>query len=224
LLGADDEDSDRVIQVGGSKWLKGYLDVPYNAKGLVIFCHGSGSGRNSTRNHFVAKVLNEAGFATALFDLLTEDEAREDEKTRKLRFDIGLLTERLTKITKWVQKQQDTSSLKIGYYGASTGAASALVAAAEFGNAIKAIVSRGGRVDLASHVLKRIDAKTSILLLVGSNDPSTVQWNQKVMHQLKQVVNKRLLLVQGAGHLFEEKGMLEEVAKHSASWFIQYLN
>ena len=199
--------------------IQGHLAIPQNAKGIVIFAHGSGSSRNSPRNQYVAQVLNDTGFATALFDLLTRDETREDEKTRKLRFDIELLAERLTKITEWVQEREEVAGLKIGYYGASTGAAAALIASAHFKDKTKAVVSRGGRVDLAASSLKQVHANTSILLLVGSNDPPTIKWNENVMKQLKQVVNKRLVLVQGASHLFEEGGKLEEVAKHTASWF-----
>lgn len=204
--------------------VKGSLAIPSEARGIVIFAHGSGSSRNSPRNQYVAKVLNEACFATALFDLLTEGEAKEDEKTRKLRFDIHLLTERVTKITEWVLQRKEIAGLGIGYYGASTGAAAALISATAFGDKIRAIVSRGGRVDLAASHLKRIHAATSILFLVGSNDPQTIQRNQRGLEQLKQVANRRLLLVQGAGHLLEEEGILEEVAKHTTSWLETYLS
>jgi len=202
--------------------LKGVLTVPETPKGIVIFAHGSGSGRTSSRNQYVARVLNESGFATMLADLLTTEEAVEDEKTRKQRFDIELLTKRLMIITDWIQQDQQTKSLRIGYFGASTGAAAALIAAARYQNLIKAIVSRGGRVDLAHSSFKNLASNLSILLLVGSNDPQTINWNQNAMQQIKQVTNKRLLLVQGAGHLFEEQGKIEEVAKHAASWFESY--
>lgn len=205
--------------------IKGFLTIPDNAKGVVIFAHGSGSGRNSPRNQYVAKIINESGLATALVDLLTEQEGIEDEKTRKIRFDINLLSDRLVTITNWIMQQNQITqrSLNIGYYGASTGAAAALIAAANLADKIKAIVSRGGRVDLASSSLKRLSPKLAILFLVGSSDPQTIYWNQKALHELKQVTNKRLVLVQGAGHLFEEEGRLEELAQHAASWFELYL-
>jgi dienelactone hydrolase len=203
--------------------LKGFLTIPSNAKGLVIFAHGSGSGRNSPRNLHVALELNQSGFATALFDLLTGQEAIEDEKNRKLRFDIDLLAERQIAITEWILKDPRTCKFNLGYYGSSTGAAAALIASARFGGSIKAVVSRGGRVDLASSAFKKLPPKLSILFLVGSNDPQTINWNQKTVEQLRQVENKRLLIVQGAGHMFEEQGKIQEVAKQAASWFQTYL-
>jgi putative phosphoribosyl transferase len=204
-------------------FIKGILTVPDNAKGIVIFAHGSGSGRNSPRNQYVAQVLKQSGFATGLFDLLTEQEAIEDEKTRRIRFDIELLSERLIIITDWILKNANTQNLNLGYYGASTGAAAAIIAASHFKELVRAVVSRGGRVDLASSSFKGLHEELSILLLVGSNDPQTISWNQKAMQQIKQVVNKRIVLIQGAGHLFEEEGKLEEVAKYASSWFESYL-
>lgn len=211
-----------IVQSSDSK-IEGVLAIPQFSKGVVIFAHGTGSGKHSPRNRYVAQVLNQSGIATALVDLLTKEEASEDERTRKLRFDIKLLSERLALITEWIRQSQETKNLGIGYFGASTGAAAALIVAGQFRNAIKAVVSRGGRVDLASSSFKGLSANLSILFLVGSNDPSNISQNQKAIHQMKEVTNKRLIIVQGAGHLFEEEGKLEEVAKHASSWFEQYL-
>jgi putative phosphoribosyl transferase len=204
--------------------LYGTLSVPDVGRaggGLVVFAHGSGSGRHSPRNQYVAQVLNKSGIATLLVDLLTADEEKVDNETRRLRFDIPLLASRVSAITDWlVQNHQNTSS--IGYFGASTGAAAALVVAANRNEIIKAIVSRGGRPDLAgSSVLKRVQAAT--LLIVGGNDIPTLTVNQKALHQLKAAKEKRLVIVPAATHLFEEPGTLEEAARHTASWFEKHL-
>jgi putative phosphoribosyl transferase len=206
-------------------------------RGIVVFAHGSGSGRHSPRNQYVASLLNnQSRIATLLVDLLTKEEQEIDEKTREYRFNIKLLADRLSAITDWLllSKNHDTHNIAIGYFGASTGAAAALVAAAasvvEHSTTatttkvvVKAIVSRGGRPDLArSSYLKKVEAAT--LLLVGSNDNSEViALNQKALQQLKSAKEKRLIMVSGAGHLFEEPGTLEEAAKHTASWFERYL-
>jgi putative phosphoribosyl transferase len=214
--------------------LDGILTLPEREnpkKGIVVFAHGSGSGRNSPRNQYVASLLNnESRIGTLLVDLLTEEEQKIDEQTREYRFNIKLLANRLAAITDWLlvknRKTQNASS--IGYFGASTGAAAALMMAAQCppptSDAIKAIVSRGGRPDLAggSSYLKLVHAPT--LLIVGSNDNTQIiALNQKAMQQLKNVKEKRLVMVPGAGHLFEEPGTLEEAAKHAASWFELHL-
>jgi putative phosphoribosyl transferase len=195
-------------------------------KGIVVFAHGSGSGKHSPRNQYVASVLNNSGVGTLLVDLLTEEEQKIDEKTREYRFNIKLLANRLTAITDWLRvKNQEILNFTVGYFGASTGAAAALMAAAEgpIVDVIKAIVSRGGRPDLAgSSYLKQVQAPT--LLIVGNNDNTQViALNQKSLQQLKNVKEKRLVMVPGAGHLFEEPGTLEEAARHAASWFGKYL-
>jgi putative phosphoribosyl transferase len=201
-------------------------------KGIVVFAHGSGSGRQSPRNQYVASVLNNSGIATLLVDLLTSEEQKIDERTREYRFNIRLLANRLVAVTDWLLQANHHKTLNnysIGYFGASTGAAAALIAAAKRteknidGDVIRAIVSRGGRPDLAnSSYLKKVRAPT--LLLVGSKDnPQVIALNQKALQQLKNAKEKRLVMIQGAGHLFEEQGTLEEAAKHAASWFDKYL-
>lgn len=197
--------------------LQGSLVVPKDAKGMVIFAHGSGSSRFSPRNQFVAKALNKKGIATLLMDLLTEVEEQFDMQTGQLRFDIEFLAERLIDATKWIKKNSATSNLKIGYFGASTGAAAALIAAAKLGYVL-AIVSRGGRPDLAMPYLSRIEAPT--LLIVGGNDEPVIGMNREAIKQLNTV--KKLEIISGASHLFEEPGKLEEVAKLAANWFIRY--
>lgn len=202
------------IQVGSVE-LQGILSIPENAKGLVVFAHGAGSGRLSPRNNYVADVLNEAQIATLLFDLLTEEE----DEIYENRFDIPLLTDRLLFVTKWVQEQKDTKDLKLGYFGASTGAASALEAAAELGNQIKAVVSRGGRPDLAIANLPKVKSPT--LLIVGGDDGVVIDMNQRAHAALQS--EKRLEIVPGATHLFEEPGTLEKVAELATEWFKRYL-
>jgi putative phosphoribosyl transferase len=213
--------TDVAISVGDSVQLKGVLSEPHNAKSTVIFSHGSGSSRLSPRNRQVSDVLNQSGIATLLFDLLTDAEAVIDDKTREYRFDIGLLTGRLISATKRILESSG-SNRAVGYFGASTGAAAALAAAANLQGKVGAIVSRGGRPDLAgSDSLKKVTSAT--LFLVGGNDPETITLNQKALSQMKGASAKRLVIVPGAGHLFEEKGMLEEAAMHSASWFETHL-
>jgi putative phosphoribosyl transferase len=186
----------------------------------VLFAHGSGSGRHSPRNRYVAQVLREAGLATLLIDLLTAEEEEVDLRTRHLRFDIGLLAERLVGATEWLERNPDTQDLRVGYFGASTGAGAALVAAAERPEPIGAIVSRGGRPDLAGPALPRVTAPT--LLIVGGNDFPVIGMNQEAMEQLR--TEKRLEIVPGATHLFEEPGALEEVARLAADWFVRHLD
>lgn len=212
--------TDVAISVGDSVQLKGVLSEPHNAKSTVIFSHGSGSSRLSPRNRQVSDVLNQSGIATLLFDLLTDAEAVIDDKTREYRFNIGLLTGRLISATKWILESPG-SGRAVGYFGASTGAAAALAAAANLQGKVGAIVSRGGRPDLAGSALKKVTSAT--LLLIGGNDPETITLNQKALLQMKGASAKRLVIVPGAGHLFEEKGMLEEAAMHSASWFETHL-
>ena len=196
-------------------------------KGIVVFAHGSGSGRHSPRNQYVASILNkESGIGTLLVDLLTEEEQKMDEKTKEYRFNIKLLASRLIAVTDWLLTQNaKTQNLSIGYFGASTGAAAALIAgsAEHYTNVVKAIVSRGGRPDLANPLyLKKVQAAT--LFLVGNRDNTQViALNQKAFQRLENAKEKRLVMVPGAGHLFEEPGTLEEAARHAASWFEKYL-
>ena len=212
---------ERPVQVAaGPVVLEGNLGVPADARGVVLFAHGSGSGRHSPRNRYVARVLREAGLATLLIDLLTAEEEEVDLRTRHLRFDIGLLAERLVGATEWLERNPDTQDLKVGYFGASTGAGAALVAAAEHPEPIGAIVSRGGRPDLAGPALPRVTAPT--LLIVGGNDFPVIGMNREAMEQLR--TEKRLEIVPGATHLFEEPGTLEEVARLAADWFVRHLD
>jgi len=195
--------------------LKGNLSIPENATGMVIFSHGSGSSRLSPRNNYVAKVLNEKGLATLLFDLLTEDEDRIYEN----RFNIDLITMRLIDVTQWVQNQKEGRNLVMGYFGASTGAASALIAAAFYKDDIGAVVSRGGRPDLAMQELNKVTAPT--LLIVGGWDHQVIQLNEKAYQELK--CHRKLDIVPEASHLFEEPGKLHQVASLAAAWFNKWL-
>jgi putative phosphoribosyl transferase len=196
--------------------LPGTLSLPMDAGGLVIFAHGSGSSRLSPRNTFVARVLQNAGIGTLLFDLLTAEEDRRYEN----RFNIDLITGRLVKTTDWVEGQPDTKTLRYGYFGASTGAAAALRAAAQAGGKIAAVVSRGGRPDLAMESLPRVTAPT--LLIVGGFDDVVIELNRRALEKLTGV--KKLEIVPGASHLFEEPGTLERVAELAAQWFKKYLS
>jgi dienelactone hydrolase len=202
------------IPVNGIK-LEGALVIPSNAQGVVLFAHGSGSSRHSPRNNFVAQVLQSAGMGTLLMDLLTP---REDA-TYETRFDIDLLTRRLESATQWLTEQAQTRSLKIGYFGASTGAAAALQAAATLGGSIGAVVSRGGRPDLAMPVLHTVQSPT--LLIVGGLDDIVIDLNREAYGKIK--AEKHLVIVPGATHLFEEPGTLQEVARLAADWFKQHL-
>ncbi len=203
------------VPIEDKKVLEGNLEIPDKAKGVVLFAHGSGSSRKSPRNQFVAKVLREGGIGTLLIDLLTVEEEREEALTGYLRFDIALLTKRLIKITDWLEK----NPFKIGYFGASTGAAAALAAATLKKGSVKAVVSRGGRPDLAASFLPQVEAPT--LLIVGGNDFPVIEMNQSAFDQL--TCEKKMVIVPHATHLFEEKGALEEVARLARAWFTKYL-
>ncbi|MBI5903115.1 MAG: dienelactone hydrolase family protein [Deltaproteobacteria bacterium] len=202
------------IKAGGVR-LEGALAVPAGARGIALFAHGSGSSRKSPRNNFVAQVLQKAGLATLLMDLLTREEDLDYER----RFDIDLLADRLRDATVWVEKEGETSGLKIGYFGASTGAAAAIKAAVEEGASIGAIVSRGGRPDLAQDSLAAL--KAPILLIVGGRDDIVVELNRKAYSMIG--CEKELVIVPGATHLFEEPGTLEEAANHAALWFKEHI-
>ena len=199
----------------GANW-----KVPEGARGVVLFAHGSGSSRHSSRNRFVAGTLQQAGLATLLLDLLTAEEEEEDRYTGHLRFDIGLLAGRLVGATEWLRGRPEAAGLPVGYFGASTGAAAALSAAARLPDAVAAVVSRGGRPDLAGDNLARVRAPT--LLLVGGDDVPVIGLNRAALARLAAPV-KELVIVPGATHLFEEPGTLEEVARLAADWFGRYL-
>jgi len=204
----------REVQIqSGAAMLQGELNIPAGAQGVVLFAHGSGSSRHSPRNQFVARTIREAGVGTLLFDLLTSEEEAIDLRTRHLRFDIGLLAERLVDATHWLKA--DMSYLNVGYFGSSTGGGAALVAAAELGGTIGAVVSRGGRPDLAGAALPRVKSPT--LLIVGGLDYAVIEMNQEAYAQM--TCEKELKIVRGATHLFEERGTLAEVARLAADWF-----
>ena len=195
--------------------LDGDLLVPAGATGIVVFAHGSGSGRLSPRNRMVARTLNDAGMATLLVDLLTPEEELVDDRTRQLRFDIPLLADRLAAVTDWVASRRDTADLAIALFGASTGAAAALIAAAMRAEHVVAVVSRGGRPDLAAEMLARVQAPT--LLIVGGLDEQVIELNRAALARLR--CEKQLVIVPGATHLFEEPGTLEQVAVLARDWF-----
>jgi putative phosphoribosyl transferase len=199
--------------------LEGELELPPKALGLVVFAHGSGSSRHSPRNQFVARVLREAGLGTLLFDLLTAEEEAAEARTGALRFNIPLLAERLEGATKWVMDEGIPNDLNAGFFGSSTGAAAALVAAAKLGDTVSAVVSRGGRPDLAEDALDRVTAPT--LLVVGRNDAPVIPLNEEAYNRLR--CEKALRLVPGASHLFEEPGTLEMVAQMASEWFAHHL-
>ncbi len=199
----------------GDTLLSGSLVIPETAKGIIVFAHGSGSSRHSTRNKKVASALQEAGFATLLFDLLTEGEDQDFDN----RFDIDLLAERLIGVTDWLKTEEQTGDLAIGYFGASTGAAAALRAAAELGDIVRAVVSRGGRPDLAAPMLSSVVSPT--MLIVGSLDAEVLELNEQAFATLR--AEREIRIVEGADHLFEEPGKLEEVAKLALAWFDKYV-
>jgi len=199
--------------------LEGNLSLPSNASGIVLFAHGSGSSRHSPRNRFVAEQLQQAGLATLLIDLLTAEEEIADRPSGYLRFDIQLLAQRLGYVTDWLKQNQSTHALKIGYFGASTGAGAALVAAADHPQDVVAIVSRGGRPDLAGDALLRVKAPT--LLIVGGEDHQVIRLNEIALAQIHG--EKRLDIIPGATHLFEESGALEQVASLARLWFERHL-
>ena len=204
----------------GSVVLMGDLVLPENCQGVVLFAHGSGSSRHSPRNRFVAERLQEAGLATLLMDLLTEEEELTEMYTAYLRFDIGLLAERLVTATDWLTQDIHTAGLPIGYFGASTGGGAALVAATKRPDRIRAVVSRGGRPDLAGDALPAVRAPT--LLIVGGNDGVVIGLNREAVARLGSPV-KRIEIIPGASHLFEERGKLEQVAGLATDWFTRFL-
>src|SRR6478672_87218 len=203
----------------GRAVLSGNLTIPENAIGLVLFAHGSGSSRHSPRNQFVARTLNRSGLGSLLFDLLTPEEEALDLYTREHRFNIGLLAERLVHATSWARQKDETRDLRIGYFGSSTGGAAALVAATELPQDVGAVVSRGGRPDLAGAALPRVQAPT--LLIVGGNDDTVIELNEMARDQMRCEV--KLEIIPGATHLFEEPGALEKVAKLASDWFVDHI-
>ncbi|MBO0725195.1 MAG: dienelactone hydrolase family protein [Blastocatellia bacterium] len=203
----------------GDAILDGDLAIPSGASGIAVFAHGSGSSRHSPRNRNVARVIREAGVGSLLFDLLTREEESVDVFTRRLRFDIELLTARLIEATRWLAGQEETRNLRVGYFGSSTGAAAALMAAARLGEEIGAVVSRGGRPDLAGAALPLVKAPT--LLIVGGHDETVIELNQDAYARLR--CEKELKVIPGATHLFEEAGALEQVADLAAAWFKERL-
>jgi putative phosphoribosyl transferase len=204
----------------GSVWLEGTMYIPEKAKGIVIFAHGSGSSRHSSRNRRVAQMLNHHGIATLMMDLLSTEEEAVDARTGEYRFNIPLLARRLSRASNWVMEQLLTRHLKIGFFGASTGGGAALIAAAQMGNAVVAVVSRGGRPDLAGSALAKVQAPT--LLLVGERDQMVIMLNKQALSQLNS--DSTLEIISGATHLFEEPGALEEVAKRATLWFEEHFN
>jgi putative phosphoribosyl transferase len=203
----------------GGDTLEGDFAVPEDAPGIVLFAHGSGSSRRSPRNRYVAQVLQQSGVGTLLFDLLTEREEAIESSSGEYRFDIDLLAQRLLQATAWVMKQPQARGRRIGYFGASTGAAAALVAAAQNPSLLAAVVSRGGRPDLAGASLPLVQAPT--LLIVGGDDAAVLEMNRWAMAQLR--CEKKLAVIAGATHLFEEPGTLEQAAGLASSWFLAHL-
>ena len=219
MNGTEKENNSVQVPLANNMLLEGNLSLPENTRGLVLFAHGSGSSRHSPRNQFVARVLQEAGLATLLIDLLMAPEEAEDRSTARIRFNIDLLGERVVEVTNWLIANPTTANLKIGYFGASTGAAAALVAAAEHPLAVGAVVSRGGRPDLAGSHLSRVETPT--LLIVGSKDTQVLELNLMAFSLLRG--EKLIEIVAGATHLFEERGALEQVAQLASRWFKRYL-
>jgi putative phosphoribosyl transferase len=210
----------RGIIITGDK-LEGDLCIPHGANAIVLFAHGSGSSKYSTRNRYVAQELNNAGFGTLLVDLLTQKEKDIDSNTRHLRFDIMLLASRIESVTNWLIQEPRTQNLSIGYFGSSTGAAAALIHASTSKKIVKAIVSRGGRLDLAEGWIEAVSTPT--LLIVGGCDINVIGINKRAINQLTHAEAKELVVIPGAGHLFEETGKIEEVAKAAVNWFESYL-
>jgi len=203
----------------GKDSINGNLEVPAGAKAIVLFAHGSGSSRFSPRNTYVSRLMNKRGIATLLVDLLTANEEEIDEQTAQYRFNINLLANRLIDATMWLRLNPETRSLAIGYFGASTGAAAALIAAVKLSNYVKAVVSRGGRPDLAAKHLAEVKAPT--LLVVGGDDFEVLEMNKEALKLI--VVEKKLEVVPGATHLFEEPGTLQEAAELAIDWFVRHL-
>jgi pimeloyl-ACP methyl ester carboxylesterase len=202
--------------------LEGILGVPEDSKGLVVFVHGSGSSRHSPRNQYVAQMLQEGGLATLLFDLLTAEEEEIDLQTRRLRFDIDLLARRTSGVLERLAEQPNLSQQRIGLFGSSTGAAAALIAAATLPDRVQAVVSRGGRPDLAGKALSQVQAPT--LLIVGGNDEAVIRLNEQALAHLQPGEEKTLVIVPGASHLFEEPGTLEHAARLATEWFQRHLS
>lgn len=211
------------VQVrAGDVTLEGSLNIPADASGIVVFVHGSGSSRHSPRNQYVASTFNEGGLGTLLFDLLTLKEEQIDQATRHLRFDISMLARRTVGAADWLAALPDAGQLKVGFFGSSTGAAAALIAAAERPQLTRAVVSRGGRPDLAALSLDRVAAP--VLLLVGELDQTVIGLNEEALSQLPETVEKRLEIIPGATHLFEEPGTLEQAAARARDWFQTHFN
>lgn len=216
----DDHIDEMAVRIPvGRVLLEGDLAIPAGASSIILFAHGSGSSRLSSRNRYVAKYLQREGLATLLFDLLTSQEEKVDNYNMQLRFDIGLLATRLSGATSWLKTQKDLGKMPVGYFGASTGAAAALIAENEHQDIVRAVVSRGGRPDLAGRALSIVKAPT--LFIVGGNDYQVITLNEEAIERVKAV--KKMTIVPRATHLFEEPGTLEMVADLAASWFAKYL-
>lgn len=216
----EQEESGRLVHVAvDSATVEGNLGIPEGAEGIVLFAHGTGSSRHSPRNNFVADELRDGGLATLLIDLLTSEEKKIDRRTRRIRFDIDRLAERVVGAIDWLLEQPETQDLNIGVFGSSTGAAAALIAASERPEATGAVVSRGGRVDMAEPVLHEVEAPA--LFIVGGNDVQVLDLNRQALAQLE--TEKELEVIPGAGHLFEEPGALDEVARLAREWFQRHL-
>ena len=209
------------IPLGGLT-LKGNLDIPGNAEAMVVFAHGSGSSRHSPRNQYVPQTIQAGGLATLLFHLLTADEEEIDLQTRHLRFDIDLLARRTSGVLEWVALQPYECVSRVGLFGSSTGAAAALIAAAELPHKVHAVVSRGGRPDLAGEALPKVQAQT--LLIVGGNDLAVIHLNEQALAQMQPGQNKKIVIVPGASHLFDEPGTLEFAARLATEWFQSHLS
>lgn len=213
----------RYVQISsGDVSLEGTVSIPEKASGIVLFVHGSGSSRHSPRNQYVARELQEAGLATLLFDLLTSSEEEVDMRTRHLRFDIDLLARRTAGALEWLESQPYAEGLKRGLFGSSTGAAAALIAATDRPGRVAAVVSRGGRPDLAGPALPHVQAPT--LLIVGENDDVVIDLNKRALAQMQEGSEKKLTIVPGASHLFEEPGTLEYAARLASDWFQRHLS
>jgi dienelactone hydrolase len=216
----DQSNDNRLVRIAtDGVELEGFLVIPGDAVGLVVFAHGSGSSRHSSRNKYVASVLQTAGLGTLLFDLLTSEEEAVDLRTRHLRFDIPMLARRVAGVTDWLRSRTLTQRYPIGYFGASTGAAAALIAASRHPHTVHAVVSRGGRPDLAGDALPHVAAAT--LLIVGGNDREVLELNRRAYSQLR--CEKELEIIPGASHLFEEPGTLEKAAQLARDWFREHL-
>ena len=217
----DDDNLERTVSIqAGAVTLEGTMGVPARAQGIILFAHGSGSSRFSPRNRFVARVFRDAGLGTLLLDLLSRSEEDVDEVTRHYRFDIAMLADRLVAAIDWLQREPETSELPVGLFGASTGGGAALVAAAKKPDRVNAVVSRGGRPDLAGDALPRVEAPA--LLIVGGRDDVVISLNEQARGAMTGEV--RLEIVPGATHLFEERGALEQVASLARDWFLSHLH